>query len=183
MPPAVKTPLSAAQTDGAADSLAEWKVAVAQRREIVAQYPRNDERLLREHFRGIQQRLEGGGLMVPLEERQVPSRGAKRKLYVMTSNMLDAPRLNTTQSTTISNCTSLGLPRGDAAGDEDGDNPDVDEDAINSDLDDPDEPEGDAENEENTKEAMLCTYDKVQRVKNKWKCTLKDGILQVDGKE
>jgi len=26
-------------------------------------------------------------------------------------------------------------------------------------------------------------YDKVQRVKNKWKCTLKDGVLLVNGKE
>jgi transcription initiation factor TFIIA large subunit len=30
---------------------------------------------------------------------------------------------------------------------------------------------------------MLCTYDKVQRVKNKWKCTLKDGILTTNKKE
>ena len=26
-------------------------------------------------------------------------------------------------------------------------------------------------------------YDKVQRVKNKWKCTLKDGVLNANGKE
>ncbi len=30
---------------------------------------------------------------------------------------------------------------------------------------------------------ILCTYDKVQRVKNKWKCVLKDGIMRVNGKE
>lgn len=30
---------------------------------------------------------------------------------------------------------------------------------------------------------ILCTYDKVQRVKNKWKCTLKDGVMSVGGKE
>ncbi|KAH0186348.1 hypothetical protein KCU86_g12070, partial [Aureobasidium melanogenum] len=30
---------------------------------------------------------------------------------------------------------------------------------------------------------VLCTYDKVQRVKNKWKCTLKDGIMSANGKE
>ncbi|KAK2004755.1 transcription factor IIA, alpha/beta subunit [Colletotrichum falcatum] len=30
---------------------------------------------------------------------------------------------------------------------------------------------------------MLCMYDKVQRVKNKWKCVLKDGVLTVNGKE
>ena len=61
---------------------------------------------------------------------------------------------------------------------------DEDEDAINSDLDDPeDTADANDEEEENTKQLMLCTYDKVQRVKNKWKCTLKDGILATGGKE
>ena len=58
-----------------------------------------------------------------------------------------------------------------------------DEDAINSDLDDPDELELNADGEEEASKVMLCTYDKVQRVKNKWKCTLKDGILRLEGQE
>ncbi|KAF1810722.1 hypothetical protein P152DRAFT_94368 [Eremomyces bilateralis CBS 781.70] len=59
-----------------------------------------------------------------------------------------------------------------------------DEDAINSDLDDPDDdPQRQEEQEEEIKEVILCTYDKVQRVKNKWKCTLKDGILTTNDKE
>lgn len=44
-----------------------------------------------------------------------------------------------------------------------------DEDAINSDLDDPDEVDiADEDDEENMGHIMLCMYDKVQRVKNKW---------------
>jgi transcription initiation factor TFIIA large subunit len=60
-----------------------------------------------------------------------------------------------------------------------------DEDAINSDLDDPedDADEDDADEEGVLSHIMLCMYDKVQRVKNKWKCTLKDGVLTVNGKE
>ena len=61
---------------------------------------------------------------------------------------------------------------------------DDDEDAINSDLDDPDDNAIEEEQDEGRpNQIMLCTYDKVQRVKNKWKCTLKDGVLNTGGKE
>ncbi|KAF8429517.1 transcription factor IIA, alpha/beta subunit [Tirmania nivea] len=62
--------------------------------------------------------------------------------------------------------------------------PEEDEDAINSDLDDPED--GDIENQdedETPQQVMLCMYDKVQRTKNKWKCVLKDGVLTIEGKE
>lgn len=62
--------------------------------------------------------------------------------------------------------------------------PEDDEDAINSDLDDPED--GDIENQdedETPQQVMLCMYDKVQRTKNKWKCVLKDGVLTIKGKE
>jgi len=62
--------------------------------------------------------------------------------------------------------------------------PEDDEDAINSDLDDPED--GDIENQdedETPQQVMLCMYDKVQRTKNKWKCVLKDGVLTIEGKE
>jgi transcription initiation factor TFIIA large subunit len=46
---------------------------------------------------------------------------------------------------------------------------DLDEDAINSDLDDPDEGLNDEEDDDEAMgHIMLCMYDKVQRVKNKW---------------
>ncbi|KAJ7916982.1 transcription factor IIA, alpha/beta subunit-domain-containing protein [Mycena leptocephala] len=56
--------------------------------------------------------------------------------------------------------------------------------AINSDLDD-----SDTENEEDPEEAtvetdiVFCTYDRVARVKNKWKCVLKDGMIHTGGKD
>ncbi|ESK91264.1 general rna polymerase ii transcription factor [Moniliophthora roreri MCA 2997] len=57
--------------------------------------------------------------------------------------------------------------------------------AINSDLDDSDEGD-DEEAEEGTSQdadIVFCTYDKVARVKNKWKCILKDGMIHVNGKD
>ncbi|KAG7695215.1 hypothetical protein KL930_003903 [Ogataea haglerorum] len=61
----------------------------------------------------------------------------------------------------------------------------VDSDEINSDLDDPDEDEINSadDNEDQEYNIMLCLYDRVQRVKNKWKCNLKDGIANIDGRD
>ncbi|ODV84833.1 hypothetical protein CANARDRAFT_28969 [[Candida] arabinofermentans NRRL YB-2248] len=61
----------------------------------------------------------------------------------------------------------------------------VDSDEINSDLDDPEDDEinSDDENEDPEFNIMLCLYDRVQRVKNKWKCNLKDGIANIEGKD
>lgn len=57
--------------------------------------------------------------------------------------------------------------------------------AINSDLDDSDT--GDDEDADDGGAAdtdiVFCTYDKVARVKNKWKCVLKDGMVHVNGKD
>ncbi|TGJ87556.1 hypothetical protein E0Z10_g1171 [Xylaria hypoxylon] len=63
------------------------------------------------------------------------------------------------------------------------DDDEEDEDAINSDLDDPDDNVEENEDDEEGGQIMLCMYDKVQRVKNKWKCVLKDGVLNVNGKD
>jgi transcription initiation factor TFIIA large subunit len=60
-----------------------------------------------------------------------------------------------------------------------------DNDDINSDLDDPEEElNSDNENdEEDQSMLMLCLYDKVQRVKSKWKYVLKDGVARINGKD
>lgn len=55
------------------------------------------------------------------------------------------------------------------------------DDNINSDLDDDDDDDNDDENE--TDHLILCQYEKVTRIKNKWKCSLKDGIINVNGKD
>ncbi|KAG5653522.1 hypothetical protein H0H81_012596 [Sphagnurus paluster] len=63
--------------------------------------------------------------------------------------------------------------------------PPQDSEAINSDLDDSDT-EGEEEAEEGVAgetDIVFCTYDKVARVKNKWKCILKDGMIHVNGKD
>ncbi|KAL1841961.1 hypothetical protein VTJ49DRAFT_6284 [Mycothermus thermophilus] len=100
--------------------------------------------------------MEGGGLMVPLCK-------AVKDCSIVTKRS-----------------------SGDGAGQFDGPDEDMDgdEDAINSDLDDPDEAaDDDDEDEDEMGHMMLCLYDKVQRVKNKWKCILKDGVLTVNNKE
>ena len=37
--------------------------------------------------------------------------------------------------------------------------------------------------ENTTKDFLLAQYEKVHRVRNKWKCTFKDAILHLNGKE
>ncbi|KAM0749054.1 TFIIA-domain-containing protein [Meredithblackwellia eburnea MCA 4105] len=63
----------------------------------------------------------------------------------------------------------------------------ADEDEINSDLDDDDDEDG-ADGEDGagagkSEDVVIALYEKVQRVKNKWKVTLKDGLVSVGGKE
>jgi len=61
----------------------------------------------------------------------------------------------------------------------------IDSEAINSDLDDSDSEEEEEAQEEGPGDGdiVFCTYDKVARVKNKWKCILKDGMIHVNGKD
>lgn len=151
-----------AQTDGAGDDMAAWNALVTERR--------SQHNLMRAHVEQLAQQMDSG-LMVPLAEPKA-AKSTKRKASAVTP----------------SPSTSVGIAQldgGDDIKDEDGDREELDEDAINSDLDDSgDELNQDDEDDEgNSGEVMLCTYDKVQRVKNKWKCILKDGVLTTGGKE
>lgn len=70
-----------------------------------------------------------------------------------------------------------------------------DSDAINSDLDDSDDEEdndgdengefegGDSTGNDIEQNIMLCLYERVQRVRNRWKCSLKDGLMNINGKD
>ncbi|KAF8902898.1 transcription factor IIA, alpha/beta subunit [Gymnopilus junonius] len=60
-----------------------------------------------------------------------------------------------------------------------------DSEAINSDLDDSDSEGSDSDEEgaAGDSDIVFCTYDKVARVKNKWKCILKDGMIHINGKD
>ncbi|KAI1165735.1 transcription factor IIA, alpha/beta subunit [Nemania serpens] len=120
------------------------------------------DRLLHAQIAARAKAMEGGGLMLPLR------RTGKGKAVAHHSSSSNA-----------------GPSRFDGPDDDikDEDDADTDEDAINSDLDDPDENIEDNEEDEDGGQIMLCMYDKVQRVKNKWKCVLKDGVLNVNGKD
>ncbi|KAJ5641983.1 Transcription factor IIAalpha/beta subunit [Penicillium lividum] len=152
------------QTDGGGDDpMADWKAEVARRREAADKG--FGDHMLREHLKSQMRGLEAGGFLRPLSEHDTPAVLARHAA-------IDA-HLKHTQS-------ASAAPRipGQVDGEE------ADEDAINSDLDDPeDQLAEDADNDESEGQVMLCTYDKVQRVKNKWKCTLKDGILTSGGRE
>ncbi|KAJ5288186.1 Transcription factor IIA alpha/beta subunit [Penicillium angulare] len=152
------------QNDGGNDDpMADWKAEVARRREA-AQNGQGDD-LLRRHIKSQMMDLEAGGVFRPLDQHESPAAAARRAAA--------DSHLGATQATPA-------VPRipGQVDGEE------ADEDAINSDLDDPDDAlADDADDDEADGQVMLCTYDKVQRVKNKWKCTLKDGILTSGGKE
>ncbi|CAK7274316.1 transcription factor IIA subunit alpha [Sporothrix epigloea] len=127
------------------------------------------DNLLREQITRQAQQMEGGGLMLPLQKRVKQDR---KRQTALTNSVAAQPRRLAVQV--------------DGADDDEDVKGNIldDEDAINSDLDDP---EDDREDEDDEDDAMgpimLCVYDKVQRVKNKWKCTLKDGVLTVNGKE
>ncbi len=175
--PQSRTPLQSTQHDGGGDSLSDWKAEVARRRALIATSVQG-ERLFHEHMLQRQQQIEGGGLMIPLDERYIPSAGTKRRVEVLFGTDEEQHPLRAPPQPP----TSLSRVQGDAPGDDDDDEKDLDEDAINSDLDDPEDAGGDPE-DETVEQVMLCTYDKVQRVKSKWKCTLKDGILRVANKE
>ncbi|KAM0329355.1 hypothetical protein ACHAQA_004661 [Verticillium albo-atrum] len=118
--------------------------------------------LLHQQFLARAKAMEGGGLMLPLKE---------------------ATKTQTAASSSRKGKERAGVAQFDGEDDEDG--PVIaDEDAINSDLDDSDDEKDDDEvDDEGLGHIMLCMYDKVQRVKNKWKCVLKDGVLTVNGKE
>lgn len=77
------------------------------------------------------------------------------------------------------------LRQADGVDDDLGDDADIfnDSDDINSDLDDDLDSEKTDEEAEQEGQIMLCLYDKVQRVKNKWKCTLKEGIANISGRD
>jgi len=105
--------------------------------------------LIRAKIEAMGQSMEGGGLMLPLQQASTSSSRRQRK-----------PKSK-----------GMGLGGGDAPDDDDDDvkEEELDEDAINSDLDDPDDGLNEEdEEEEGMGHIMLCMYDKVQRVKNKW---------------
>ncbi|KAK4989673.1 hypothetical protein LTR66_007006 [Elasticomyces elasticus] len=167
--------LTYAQTDGAGD---EWRTFMAQRRAVSTQDAAHADCTLRDHVAQLAQQMDSG-LMVPLNKQKKPKYKSRRFVE---------PAVDPAVTASSDNPMPRGaIPQLDGVGSDD-DRTNIkdedDEDAINSDLDDPEEAEAEVEDDEDeAHETMLCTYDKVQRVKNKWKCTLKDGLLHTGGKE
>jgi transcription initiation factor TFIIA large subunit len=161
------------QTDGADDALEEWRAMLAERRAIAANETERANRLMRERIAALSDDLQSG-LMLPLDEQQGRLQARRREAAALKG------KLSASSSSTVgaSIMPAIAQMDGEAADDEE------DEDAINSDLDDPeDETNQINDDDDDNGDTILCTYDKVQRVKNKWKCTLKDGVLNANGKE
>lgn len=166
-------PIQTSQTDGSGEARDEWTAEYLRRKALFNSHGAETDRLMKTQFMAKQQEMEGGGLLLSLDERTSLNKKALSRVNEL--HISDTTALPSVQPPSITRA------QGDAAGDDDDDVDD--EDAINSDLDDPDDLAANEEDGENTDQVMLCTYDKVQRVKNKWKCTLKDGVLRVDGNE
>lgn len=164
--------LGNAQTDGTGDDFADaWSsVAVGRQQVTNARIAANDG-VIRQQVEAMNHSLEAGGLMIPLDERKTSRKGKAR----------------VADPSVASAAGPAEPPKGPARFDGNDDSPEEkpvdEEDAINSDLDDSDDEL--AEGIEDTVEGnvILCLFDKVQRVKNKWKTTLKDGVVTVDGKD
>jgi transcription initiation factor TFIIA large subunit len=141
--------LNGAQTDGAVDDMEEC-VGVIKRfnsegGEIMGRI--EIDGLIRDKIAAMGQSMEGGGLMLPLRE----ATSAKKH-----------------QRKVKKSATALAQFDGPDS-DDDKVKDEADEDAINSDLDDPDDGlNDDEEDDDSLGHIMLCMYDKVQRVKNKW---------------
>ncbi|KAI9714556.1 MAG: hypothetical protein M1812_006361 [Candelaria pacifica] len=181
--------LNVAQTDGAGDAENEW-AGVIMRRNAAGQNEQmgtvHADGMMRRQLEAMSQRLEGGGLLVPLASRPKPAKMNKRKAAAASETSSTLPPVSISNISDMSSRYDGGDESDDdeklRVKDEEAKYVERDEDAINSDLDDPNAPVSGEEDEDVT-QFMLCTYDKVQRVKNKWKCTLKDGVLMVNGRE
>lgn len=159
------------QTDGADDALDEWRAMLAERRALVAGQTEHADRMMRERISELSDDLQSG-LMLPLDEQKGRLQARNRKAAALKAKRADGPQTATSAS------TAPTIAQLDGEDDED------DEDAINSDLDDPEDDTNQInDDDDDNGDSILCTYDKVQRVKNKWKCTLKDGVLNANGKE
>jgi transcription initiation factor TFIIA large subunit len=167
--------MGGAQTDGV-DEVEEESVGImkrfdAQGNEVEMGRVEIDH-LIRRQIEAKGQTMEGGGLMLPLKERNPTVKSKKRKATTSENLNHGCP-----PSKPIAGPSSHAPPQYDGGDDDDDDDDksnvlkeeDLDEDAINSDLDDPDDGLNEEEDDDETMgHIMLCMYDKVQRVKNKW---------------
>src|SRR5438034_10054869 len=102
--------------------------------------------------------MEGGGLMVPLSEIPKPDKVRKRKASDRDAKSTTEIPILPSAPPQVSAATDR-IPQYDGPRDSNGEE---DEDAINSDLDDPaDDHDQEEEDDEALGHIMLCMYDKV----------------------
>lgn len=169
--------VNGAQIDGARDEAMGESVGVIKRYNARGEEEPMGrievDHMIRNKIESMGQSMEGGGLMLPLHNKKSTTRNKRQRKPYLTSSgpvpQLDGPDDDDDEEDDKANVLK---------------HEELDEDAINSDLDDPDDGLNDEEDDdEGMGHIMLCMYDKVQRVKNKWKCVMKDGVLTVNGKE
>jgi transcription initiation factor TFIIA large subunit len=165
------------QTDGSDGTIEDWNALMAARSVEGDDGPSGRiaaDNLMRTRIDAMMANHENG-LGMPLSD--IP-KGRKRKAVTRVRQRLQA---NQAEASSSSSSTSRVAPFDGEEEKQEEEDPD---DAINSDLDDPEDELNDGNgSDDDMVDYMLCTYDKVQRVKNKWKCTLKDGILTTNKKE
>lgn len=151
--------VNGAQTDGAGDKMVEADGVIKQfdaNGKEVSMGRVEIDHMIRQQIQSMGQSMEGGGLMIPLHKAVKPDQGRIRKTKAPKSHasQLDGQGSDDDEDTKTGILEKYEDP---------------DEDAINSDLDDPDDGLNDEEDDdEGMGHIMLCMYDKVQRVKNKW---------------
>ena len=180
-----------------ADGADEWEGYVAQQRLNASKDPNKAyeaDLTIRQQVEHMNRSMEGGGLMMPLADQpKLPHLKKRKTVDVEAGSNSPHSNLVAAQSSDSKHLPRIPQLDGEQEDDDDDDDKtgikdelfgDDDEDAINSDLDDPEDNIIEEEPEDGRpQQIMLCTYDKVARVKNKWKCTLKDGVLTTGGKE
>ena len=179
--------LGLAQTDGAEDEPSKEPAScVASRHAFPDEEPMCRaavDGMIRRYVEENAQSLEAGGLLVPLDERR-PSKGHKNKPRTGAKPHSSKPDQESSSPATTSSNATVQRGRFDGADSGSEEDETAGADAINSDLDDSDEDVVNGGIEGHTgNDVILCLYDKVQRTKNKWKCTLKDGVVTVEGKD
>jgi transcription initiation factor TFIIA large subunit len=168
-----------AQTDGGADDdedrHAHWGVLKSIGPDGETSMGRVEiDGLLMRQFEAKAKAMEGGGLMVPLKQHNFSASSTSRQRKRTRSPTSSSPSTPSHVKTEISASKGKGPAQYDGLSDDDDEEEKIkpetdDDDAINSDLDDSDDDaKSDESGDEETPQVMLCMYDKVQRVKNKW---------------
>ncbi|OQN96827.1 hypothetical protein B0A48_17387 [Cryoendolithus antarcticus] len=169
------------QTDGADEAMDQWNAMLAQRRAAAAEDMLYADHMMRDRILA-QAEESSRGLMMPLEQHE--ARQQKRKRAPVGRSAVSAGPAVPQYDGNLEIDDDRKPIKDESGALKDEDDDDEDADAINSDLDDPEDELNAVDNDDDESgDSILCTYDKVQRVKNKWKCTLKDGVLSTGGKE